>query len=635
MYKNNVFKTVSITIFLILTLNFKVNAFTIPYVKRLYGENRYKTNLEINKYGWNKSKYAIIASGEDFADALCAAPLSKKYDAPIFLVDKCNIKSNIINQIKNFEIEKVFIIGGPGVVSESIKNEINKIGITTERLYGQDRYETCIKVAEKLNNKSNLFLVSGENFPDALSIAPIAAKYESPIILTKSSCLPKSTKMYVTKEFFNKIYVIGGEAVLGDGILKDFRNYKRLSGKNRYETNLSILNEFSNELDFTNLYIASAENFPDALSGAALASHNKSSILLISNSPLKSSLDFISSNINNIREIVVLGGKGVVSDNVLKSIYNNINYYDTLNENNYIIEKDINIKNDNCETINKLELQINLGPISQSVYQKNERVEVYGPGASIVKDSNNNYKVMINISYIASGQTVNYKIYRMFTNSEVKYKTDLSNTSSDYSYFSEYDKYTSSEDKIESNNPLIISKSKEIVGSEKNPYIKAKKIFEFINTKIQYDYEYEYNYDYSEDSQGALNTITSGKGVCGGFARLFTAMCRSVGIPARVVFGYHIPHEDISNNYMDTLWYKHAWCEFYLPEYGWVIADPTLKKRDCYGNIIPNFDYFANNEKGDHFIESINDASYSFSYYGNCPIRKENIIEKSYIKKTY
>lgn len=39
---------------------------------RLYGSNRYKTAVEISKAGWNSLDYVVLASGESFADELCA-----------------------------------------------------------------------------------------------------------------------------------------------------------------------------------------------------------------------------------------------------------------------------------------------------------------------------------------------------------------------------------------------------------------------------------------------------------------------------------------------------------------------------------------------------------------------------------
>ncbi|MCS4472502.1 cell wall-binding repeat-containing protein [Clostridium botulinum] len=56
--------------------------------ERLFGNDRYETNSKIVDSGWTESEYAVVASGDDFADALCAAPLAKQNKAPILLANK-------------------------------------------------------------------------------------------------------------------------------------------------------------------------------------------------------------------------------------------------------------------------------------------------------------------------------------------------------------------------------------------------------------------------------------------------------------------------------------------------------------------------------------------------------------------
>lgn len=62
------------------------------------------------------------------------------------------------------------------------------MGVATERIYGIDRYETSLNIAKKIYEIkpfNEVFIASGENYPDALSAAPIAAIKEIPIILTR------------------------------------------------------------------------------------------------------------------------------------------------------------------------------------------------------------------------------------------------------------------------------------------------------------------------------------------------------------------------------------------------------------------------------------------------------------------
>jgi transglutaminase-like putative cysteine protease len=60
-------------------------------------------------------------------------------------------------------------------------------------------------------------------------------------------------------------------------------------------------------------------------------------------------------------------------------------------------------------------------------------------------------------------------------------------------------------------------------------------------------------------------------GVCQDFAHVMIAVLRSAGIPARYVSGY-ILSGDSNVLGADA---SHAWCEAYLPPFGWVGFDPT------------------------------------------------------------
>ncbi|GAC1533052.1 MAG: transglutaminase family protein [Candidatus Velthaea sp.] len=64
-------------------------------------------------------------------------------------------------------------------------------------------------------------------------------------------------------------------------------------------------------------------------------------------------------------------------------------------------------------------------------------------------------------------------------------------------------------------------------------------------------------------------------GVCQDFAHVLVALCRFSGIPARYVSGYIFSGQEGSILGAEA---SHAWCEAYLPPYGWVGFDPTNDK---------------------------------------------------------
>ena len=89
--------------------------------KRIAGTNRYETSEKIAEE-FGKSDVVVLASGTNFADALAAAPLAKKMNAPIVLVKKDSLSENAKKLVK--DAKKVYVIGGENTISNKLVDEI-------------------------------------------------------------------------------------------------------------------------------------------------------------------------------------------------------------------------------------------------------------------------------------------------------------------------------------------------------------------------------------------------------------------------------------------------------------------------------------------------------------------------------
>ncbi|MCH5138137.1 cell wall-binding repeat-containing protein, partial [Clostridiaceae bacterium UIB06] len=160
----------------VVTMNVEAAGVTSTESPRLWGQNRYETAVKVSQTGWTTSDYAVVASGEGYADALSAAPLAKANNAPILLTQKDSLSQTTLDELKRLQVKHVFIVGGQGVVSQQIEDKIkNEVTADVERLSGQNRYETSVKVAEKVGVTDKVVLASGQGYADALSAASMAA----------------------------------------------------------------------------------------------------------------------------------------------------------------------------------------------------------------------------------------------------------------------------------------------------------------------------------------------------------------------------------------------------------------------------------------------------------------------------
>lgn len=187
-------------------------------VRSFKGADRYATNAEIIKE-FKDADTCIIASGENFADSLSIGAFATKNGYPIVLVQKDKINDVTKQALKNTKIKKYYIVGGENSVSKSLEKELPQV---IERIAGNDRYETSLKIADKFyKNAQGAYLASGEVFADSLAINPIAARFDVPLILTPKDKLPQKTLEYLDNSKIVQIAIIGGEKTVSKQIQQE------------------------------------------------------------------------------------------------------------------------------------------------------------------------------------------------------------------------------------------------------------------------------------------------------------------------------------------------------------------------------------------------------------------------------
>jgi transglutaminase-like putative cysteine protease len=132
----------------------------------------------------------------------------------------------------------------------------------------------------------------------------------------------------------------------------------------------------------------------------------------------------------------------------------------------------------------------------------------------------------------------------------------------------EYLLYTASERNIEITD-AVRAKALEIVGNETNPHLQAEMIYASIIETYPYSHVPHFSLDAREPKVAeSTHMFETGHGDCGTQSMLFSAFCRSLGIPARAIGGYQMLLSDAPGT--------HFWAQYYLPNYGWVPVDPTV-----------------------------------------------------------
>ncbi len=304
--------------------------------------------------------------------------------------------------------------------------------------------------------------------------------------------------------------------------------------------------------------------------------------------------------------------------------------YSITDNKEYVIRNVYEIINEGKSPALNLSIRVLAGAETDSMYQKLLDIHIVPAEFDMDIDEWGNIYVEINIQYLSPGESISIVIDKVIENSGITFDKSIYQKNIDYSEYLDNPfnhKYVLPGDKTESNAPEIKKKALELA-SIGTVMEKAKSIYDFVNLHITYDDSAKYA------NKGALSGLLTGRGVCDEYAHLFTALCRAAGIPSRVVAGYWIGDEKIDENkeYDIPADERHSWSEFFLPEIGWIPAEPTFLYT-YNGRRMPNYDYFANIESDDrHFINNYiakdikKDLDVQYSHYGSADV---NLILKS------
>ncbi|MCU1353492.1 MAG: cell wall-binding repeat-containing protein [Acidimicrobiales bacterium] len=315
---------------------------------RLAGTTRYGTAQAISaNSSFSAPTTAIVATGENFPDALAASTLAgANVQAPIILTETGVYTADAkaaLAALKAKGVSAITIVGGTSAVAQSVEDAIKADGFTVTRVAGDDRYETAAAIATAANTKSapaaigglkTALIATGLNSPDALAAGPAAAANKLPLLLVNDA-VPAETSNAISTLGIKKVVILGGTAAVSPTVEAALvaatgNPATRLAGINRYSTATAIADYEKSTLAFpmTSVILAngpgvavSAPNTgffsPDALAAGPLGGIRKAPVLLTADPLSTETAAWLDANSATINTITAVGGTAAISDAVL------------------------------------------------------------------------------------------------------------------------------------------------------------------------------------------------------------------------------------------------------------------------------------------------------------------------------
>ncbi|MCI0946055.1 cell wall-binding repeat-containing protein [Clostridioides difficile] len=317
-------KIVALLTITFLTITLYGNISNASTKDTLTGSGRWETAIKISQAGWKKSENAVLVNDNSIADALSATPFAKAKDAPILLTQSNKLDSRTKAELKRLGVKNVYLIGGSIALSSEIEKQLNAENINFERISGNSRYDTSLKLAEKLDREksiSKIVVVNGEKgLADAVSVGAIAAQENMPIILSDSDNGTEVADNFIDSKDIAKSYVIGGTYSISNSVERSLPNATRIAGSSRSETNAKIIEEFYKDTDIKNIYVTkdgtrNKNDLIDSLAVGVLAAKNSSPIVLSGNKLDATQKDVLNTKIiDKATQIGGLGNENAVED---------------------------------------------------------------------------------------------------------------------------------------------------------------------------------------------------------------------------------------------------------------------------------------------------------------------------------
>lgn len=199
---------------------------------------------------------------------------------------------------------------------------------TVSRLGGADRYATnrAVNAASTTTGKP-VFVVTGQDYADALAASPAAAKVGGSLFLVRPSGLDQETSAAIVAKKPSAVYVIGGTGAVSQAVETQLKAATgktplRIFGSNRYETSAAILEQFFGSGTYSRVFVATGLDFPDALTAAAAAGALGVPVALVNgnNGAFPAKTKTVLNRGTKGKTLIAVGGTGVITQEAVTTM---------------------------------------------------------------------------------------------------------------------------------------------------------------------------------------------------------------------------------------------------------------------------------------------------------------------------
>jgi putative cell wall-binding protein len=298
---------------------------------RIAGSSRIATAIAISRRAYPDAPAVVLARSDRYVDALAAAPLAAKIDGPVLLTPRDELPDSVAEEIARLGATTVWLAGGSSALSQGVVDGLEDMGFVMDstilRRSGDTSFATAgaiaLEVGDGLTDET-VYIASVESFPDGVAVSSLAAATNSPVLLVAKDGVPTPTVEALADLDPARVVLVGGERVISRSVEESLAQatgltIERISGESRYETSKYVGEQAPGHIERANVWVATGENWPDALA-AGPAAAAAGGVLLLGDPDTSAAMVQEWIGTYDATRVTVAGGPNTLSDATVCSL---------------------------------------------------------------------------------------------------------------------------------------------------------------------------------------------------------------------------------------------------------------------------------------------------------------------------
>jgi subtilisin family serine protease/putative cell wall-binding protein len=203
-----------------------LRAYTAGSVTRVSGPDRYATAAAISYSAFGAAQTVYVATGTNYPDALAGGAAAARGGVPILLVTATGVPGPTASELARLRPSHIVVMGGTGVISQSVVAQLGAYAPNIIRIAGPDRYATAVALSATMypaNGVDAVYLATGASFPDGLSAGPVAGLVGAPLLLVPQGGLPGNVASELVRLDPSRVVFVGGTGVISETVRSQVR----------------------------------------------------------------------------------------------------------------------------------------------------------------------------------------------------------------------------------------------------------------------------------------------------------------------------------------------------------------------------------------------------------------------------